>query len=203
MKKTFTVNLGNMVFSIDDDAYLVLKDYLDSIEEYFSADRDKEDIMNDIEGRISEIFSSLTNPGKQVINLKDIDHVISIMGDPREIGGNEKKSQAGYKSEYVARPRRLYRDPDDRVIGGVCGGLGAYFDIDPLIIRIIFIILFFVFFGLIIYLVLWIAVPEARSTAQKIEMRGDPVNVSNIGKFVKDEYESVKRSFRGKKRNVN
>jgi len=203
MKKTFTVNLGNMVFSIDDDAYLVLKDYLDSIEEYFSADRDKEDIMNDIEGRISEIFSSLTNPGKQVINLKDIDHVISIMGDPREIGGNEKKSQAGYKSEYVTRPRRLYRDPDDRVIGGVCGGLGAYFDIDPLIIRIIFIILFFVFFGLIIYLVLWIAVPEARSTAQKIEMRGDPVNVSNIGKFVKDEYESVKRSFRGKKRNVN
>lgn len=203
MKKTFTVNLGNMVFSIDDDAYLVLKDYLDSIEEYFSADRDKEDIMNDIEGRISEIFSSLTNPGKQVINIKDIDHVISIMGDPREIGGNEKKSQAGYKSEYVTRPRRLYRDPDDRVIGGVCGGLGAYFDIDPLIIRIIFIILFFVFFGLIIYLVLWIAVPEARSTAQKIEMRGDPVNVSNIGKFVKDEYESVKRSFRGKKRNVN
>jgi len=203
MKKTFTVNLGNMVFSIDDDAYLVLKDYLDSIEEYFSADRDKEDIMNDIEGRLSEIFSSLTNPGKQVINLKDIDHVISIMGDPREIGGNEKKSQAGYKSEYVTRPRRLYRDPDDRVIGGVCGGLGAYFDIDPLIIRIIFIILFFVFFGLIIYLVLWIAVPEARSTAQKIEMRGDPVNVSNIGKFVKDEYESVKRSFRGKKRNVN
>jgi phage shock protein PspC (stress-responsive transcriptional regulator) len=203
MKKTFTVNLGNMVFSIDDDAYLVLKDYLDSIEEYFSADRDKEDIMNDIEGRISEIFSSLTNPGKQVINLKDIDHVISIMGDPREIGGNEKKSQAGYKSEYATRPRRLYRDPDDRVIGGVCGGLGAYFDIDPLIIRIIFIILFFVFFGLIIYLVLWIAVPEARSTAQKIEMRGDPVNVSNIGKFVKDEYESVKRSFRGKKKNVN
>ncbi|MBN2073806.1 MAG: PspC domain-containing protein [Actinobacteria bacterium] len=201
MKKTFTVNLGNMVFSIDDDAYLVLKDYLDSIEEYFSADKDKEDIMNDIEGRISEILSSLTNPGKQVINIKDIDHVISIMGDPLEIGGSEKKAQTSYRSEYRSRPGRLYRDPDDRVIGGVCSGLGAYFDIDPLIIRIIFIILFFVFFGFIIYLVLWIAVPEARTTSQKIEMRGDPVNVSNIGKFVKDEYESVKRSFRGKKKN--
>lgn len=203
MKKTFTVNLGNMVYNIDDDAYQVLKAYLDNIEEYFSADRDRDDIMNDIEGRISELFAPLINAGKQVLNVTDVENVIGIMGDPREIGGSEKKAQSEYRTGYRSRPRRLYRDPDDRVIGGVCGGLGAYFDIDPLIMRIIFVILFFVFFGLIIYLVLWIAVPEARTTAQKIEMRGDPVNVSNIGKFVKDEYESVKRSFRGKKRNVN
>ncbi len=202
MKKTFSVNLGNMVYSIDDDAYLVLKDYLDSIEAYFAGDKDREDIMNDIEGRISELFSSMLNPGKQVLSVKDVEQVINIMGDPREISGSETKKPPYYKREYRSRPRRLYRDPDDRVIGGVCGGLGAYFDIDPLIMRIIFIILFFVFFGLIIYIVLWIAVPEARTTIQKLEMRGDPVNVSNIGKFVKDEYESVKRSFRGSRKNT-
>ena len=203
MKKTFSVNLGNMVYSIDDDAYLVLKDYLDSIEVYFAGDKDREDIMNDIEGRISELFSSMLNQGKQVLSVKDVEQVINIMGDPREISGNETKKASYYRREYSSRPRRLYRDPDDRVIGGVCGGLGAYFNIDPLIMRIIFIILFFVFFGLIIYIVLWIVVPEARTTIQKLEMRGDPVNVSNIGKFVKDEYESVKRSFRGSRKNTN
>jgi phage shock protein PspC (stress-responsive transcriptional regulator) len=201
MKKTFTVNLGNMVYSIDDDAYALLKEYLDNIEEYFAGDKDLEDIMNDIEGRISELFSSLLNSGKQVISMKDVEQVINTMGDPREISGNEKKESAYYKREYRSRPKRLYRDPDDRVIGGVCGGLGAYFDLDPLIFRILFVILFFVFFGVLIYIVLWIAVPEARTTIQRLEMRGDPVNVSNIGKFVKDEYESVKNSFRGKKRN--
>jgi len=202
MKKTFTVNLGSMVYSIDDDAYLVLKDYLDSIEEYFAGDKDREDIMNDIEGRISELFASVLNPGKQVISLRDVEHVINVMGDPREISGAEKKATSWQKRGYRSRPRRLYRDPDDRVIGGVCGGLGAYFDIDPLIMRIIFVILFFVFFGVIIYLILWLVVPEARTTIQKLEMRGDPVNVSNIGRFVKDEYESVKKSFRGKRKNI-
>ena len=196
MKKTFSVNLGNMVYNIDEDAYVRLKDYLDSIEAYFADDKDCEDIMNDIEGRISELFSEQSLSGKYVITLKDVEKVIAVMGDPREISGEENKHKKSRRETYYTRPRRLYRDPDDRIIGGVSGGLGAYFGIDPLVIRVLFVI-----FGLLVYLILWIVVPEAKTTAQKLEMRGDPVTASNIGNFVRDEFESVKKTFRRKKRN--
>jgi len=198
MKKTFSVNLGNMVYNIDEDAYLLLKEYLDRIEAYFSDEKDREDIMNDIEGRISELFSENLGIGKQVVTLKDVEKVIEIMGDPQEISGAEESHEKTYSRTYYTRPRRLYRDPDDRIIGGVSSGLGAYLGIDPVIVRILFVIFFFIGFGLLVYIILWIVVPEARTTAQKLEMRGDPVNVSNIGKFVKDEFESVKKSFRRK-----
>lgn len=198
MKKTFSVNLGNMVYNIDEDAYLMLKEYLDRIETYFAEDKDREDIMNDIEGRISELFSENLGISKQVVTLKDVKKVIEIMGDPQEIIGTEEPQKKTSSGQYQSRPRRLYRDPDDRIIGGVSGGLGAYLGIDPVIIRILFVIFFFVGFGLLIYIIMWIVVPEARTTAQKLEMRGDQVNVSNIGKFVKDEFESVKKSFRRK-----
>lgn len=198
MKKTFSVNLGNMVYNIDDDAYMLLKEYLDRIEVYFSDEKDCEDIMNDIEGRISELLSENLGITKQVVTLKDVEKVIEIMGDPEEISGTEEAHEKTDSRTYYTRPRRLYRDPDDRVFGGVSSGLGAYLGIDPVIVRILFVVLFFVAFGLLLYIILWIVVPEARTTAQKLEMRGDPVNVSNIGKFVKDEFESVKKSFRRK-----
>ncbi|MBN2481366.1 MAG: PspC domain-containing protein [Bacteroidales bacterium] len=199
MKKTFSVNLGNMVYNIDEDAYMLLKEYLERIEVYFSDEKDREDIMDDIEGRISELFSENLGTGKQVITFKDVEKVIAIMGDPQEIsGGVENNHKKVFTEDFYKRPRRLYRDPDNRIIGGVSGGLGAYLNIDPVVIRILFVIFFFIGFGLLIYIVMWIVVPEARTTAQKLEMRGDPVNVSNIGKFVKDEFESVKNSFRRK-----
>jgi phage shock protein PspC (stress-responsive transcriptional regulator) len=197
MKKTFTVNLGNRVYSIDEDAYLTLKEYLDRIEGYFFDQKEREDILNDIEMRISELFSEKLNPSGQVITLRDVEEVIKVMGDPREISGSDEHSGASY--ERSSRPRRMYRDPDDRVIGGVCSGLGAYLGLDPVIVRILFILFLIFGIGFLVYLILWIVVPEARTTAQKLEMRGDTVNASNIGRFVKDEFESVKRSFRRNK----
>ena len=93
--------------------------------------------------------------------------------------------------------KRLYRDPDNRVLGGVCGGLGAYFNNDPLLFRILFIIIFFgMGSGLIIYLILWIAIPEARTTAQKLEMRGEPITIENIKKAVREEFENVKKNMK-------
>jgi phage shock protein PspC (stress-responsive transcriptional regulator) len=204
MKKTFSVNLGNRVFNIDEDGYIRLKEYLDRIEGYFSDLKEREDIISDIEMRLSELFSERLGAMKQVITLRDVEEIIGIMGDPREIAGENGKSDQestfeGYERGY--RQRRLYRDPDNRVIGGVCGGLGAYLDIDPVIIRVIVVVLMVTFgIGLLLYIIMWIVVPEARTTAQKLEMRGDTVNASNIGKFVKDEFESVKKSFRGKKK---
>lgn len=200
MKKTFSVNLGNRVYNIDDDAYLRLKDYLDNIESYFSDEKEREDIIDDIELRLSELFSERLNVNRQVITLTDVDDAIKIMGDPREIGGEKGKSEPVYTAYTGRTRRRLFRDPDNRVLGGVCGGLGAFLDIDPVILRVILVILFFFFgAGLLVYLIMWIVVPEARTTAQKLEMRGDHVNASNIGNFVREEFDSVKKSFRRKR----
>ena len=201
MKKTFSVNLGNRVYNIDDDAYIRLKEYLDNIESYFSDEKEREDIINDIEMRLSELFSERLSSNRQVVTISDVEDAIRIMGDPREIGGEKGKTEPNYRHyERTSGRRRLYRDPDNRVLGGVCGGLGAFLDVDPIILRVILVILFFFFgVGLLVYLIMWIVVPEAKTTAQKLEMRGDSVNASNIGNFFKEEFDSVKKSFRGKK----
>jgi phage shock protein PspC (stress-responsive transcriptional regulator) len=199
MKKTLTINLANQVFHIDEDAYFRLKEYLDRIESHFSNKEERKDIISDIENRISELFGERTSAEKQVITLQDIEEIIRIMGDPAEIGGSSETETD--QETTTTRPKRLYRDPDNRVLGGVCGGIGMYFKIDPIIVRVIFLIVFLGFgIGLLIYIILWIVVPEALTTAQKLEMRGDPVNASNIGKFMRDEYENVKSSFKRRKK---
>jgi phage shock protein PspC (stress-responsive transcriptional regulator) len=199
MKKTLTVNLANQVFHIDEDAYLQLKEYLDRIESHFSNSEERKDIMSDIETRIAELFSERITPDKEVITLQDIEQVTAIMGDPVEIGGSAEAGPETFMPS--SKPKRLYRDPDNRVLGGVCGGIGIYLGIDPIIIRIIFLLVFFGFgIGLLIYIIMWIVVPEAVTTAQKLEMRGDSVNASNIGKFMRDEFESVKKNFHGKRK---
>lgn len=198
MKKTFQVNLGNRVYSIDEDAYLKLKAYLDRIEGYFSDQREREDILSDIEIRISELFTERLIPGKQVITLVDVTDVTRIMGDPRVISGAGEAPQPEVES-YLG-PRRIFRDPDDRVFGGVCSGLAHYFGIDRVIVRLLFVLFLIFGIGLLVYIILWIVTPEAMTTSQKLEMRGDPVNASNIGNFFREEFESVKKSFsRGKK----
>jgi phage shock protein PspC (stress-responsive transcriptional regulator) len=194
MKKTVSVNLGNRVYNIDDDAFVRLKEYLDRIESYFSDEKEREDIINDIELRISELLTERMKPEKQIITLQDVDEVIRIMGDPHEISGSEEQSHHA-SGEKRTGPRRIYRNPDDRMLGGVCGGLGAYLGIDPVIVRILFVLFLIFGIGFLVYIILWIVIPEAKTTAQKLEMRGDTVNASNIGNFFKEEFESVKKSF--------
>lgn len=198
MKKTLTVNLAGMVYNIDEDAYNKLRTYLENIELHFSDEKEIADIMNDIETRISELLAEKITPQKQVVTIADIEGIIKTMGEPHEFGDPDKEEKRRtYRGSYE---KRVYRDPDNRVLGGVCGGLGAYMGIDSVIIRIIFVVVFFLFgAGLLIYLILWIIIPEAKTTAQKLEMRGEPVNVSNIGNFVKEEFENVKNSFKGRK----
>lgn len=197
MKKTITVNLNGVVFNIDDDAFIYLENYLKSVGSHFSSQEGATEIMNDIEGRIAELLIEKTGYQKRVVTIADIEEVIKIMGNPGDFTDDREKSSAYEKrTTYTYKRKRVYRDPDNRVLGGVCGGLGAYMDIDPIVFRILFVVIFFGFgAGLLIYLVLWIIIPEARTTAQKLEMRGDAVNASNIGNFIRDEFKSVKRSF--------
>jgi phage shock protein PspC (stress-responsive transcriptional regulator) len=198
MKKTLTINLAGMVFHIDDDAFETLKNYLDRVKSELRSVDGGNEIYEDVEARISELFAEKLTNNKQVITQKEVDDIIRTMGQPGDISGNSESSR--YESEtYKKRYRRMYRDPDNCIIGGVCGGLAAYWRVDPTIVRIIFILLaIFGMAGVIIYLILWVVLPEAHTVAQKLEMRGESVNLSSIGDFFREEFNNVKNSFKKK-----
>jgi len=192
MKVTVNINLGGYAFNIDEDAYERLRQYMKSLEKEFSVESSASEIMSDIEGRIAELFKMRLNNFKQVITMKDVEEVMAILGSPELISGTGTSGEPPPRSQ-----RRIYRDPDRRVFGGVCAGISAYLDWDPLIMRIIFAILVLPGgFGLALYLILWIVLPEAKTTAQKLEMRGDPVTVGNIRDSVKQEFETVKKKMK-------
>ncbi len=197
MKKTFTINISGTVFHIEEDAYEVLQKYLINLKNHFGSDDEGKEIIADIEARIAEIFSSKVDEDKKVITIEWVNEVIETMGTPEDFAEEEGEDEPSIASE-AKRKRRLYRDPDHRVLGGVCGGLGAYFNMDPVILRIIFAVLFFVTSGaaLLAYLILWIAVPKAVNTAQRLEMRGQEATVKNIEKSIKEEVKEVKESYK-------
>ncbi len=200
MKKTITINLGGVVFSIDEDAYELLKEYLDKLEGHFSDEGERQDIMSDIESRIAELFSDGQNSGNRPVTLKDVEKVIEIMGEPVDIADSAENSSDGQSqssSSAGRRNRRIYRDTDNRVLGGVCSGMAAYWSIDVIWIRVIFVILaIMALSGFLVYLLLWLVIPPAVTTAQKLEMRGEPVNISNIGRAVKDEFNNVRKNLK-------
>ena len=191
MKVTVNINLGGYAFHVDDDAYERLRQYMKNLEKEFSGESSSAEIMSDIEGRIAELFRMRLNSYKQVITMKDVEEVMSILGSPEAISGGDTTEEVPPRAQ-----RRIYRDPDGRIFGGVCSGLAAYFTWDPLIMRILFVALIIAGgFGIALYLVLWIVLPEAKTTAQKLEMRGDPVTIENIKDSVKREFETVKKKM--------
>lgn len=191
MKITLSVNLGGLSFNIDEDAYEELRRYLKSLENHLAQEESASEIMNDIEARIAELFRARLSAYKQVITVEDVRGVISVLGKPEDFTGGEESRGTGrtFSSGY----HRMYRDPDNRILGGVCAGMGAYWRLEPWILRIIFIALLFAGgFGLLVYIILWIVLPEAKTTAQKIEMRGDPVDIHSITEAVKREFNRVR-----------
>ena len=195
MKKTFTIHLSGSVFHIEDDAYEVLQKYMVSLKNYFGNNEEGKEILADIEFRIAEIFSGKINEEKKVITLDWVNEVIETMGTPETFSEEEDTGEAF--GEKTKRKRRLYRDPEQQVIAGVCGGLAAYFNMDPVVVRLIMVLLFLVTtgVGLLVYLILWMVVPKAVNAAQRLEMRGEEVTVKNIEKFIKEEVDSVKESY--------
>lgn len=198
MKKTFTINISGIIFHIDEDAFEKLNVYLETIKSYFTNSEGRDEIIADIEARIAEMLQQKITEQKQVITIDDINEVISVMGKPEQIGGQAAEEK---KKEQESKPhKRLYRDPDNKVLGGVCGGIGAYFNIDPVWIRIAFVVALFLFgSGPLLYLILWVIIPEARNTAEKLEMKGEPVNVSNIEKTIREEIEGLKKRLKNLK----
>lgn len=182
MKITENINLAGLIFTIDQDALLKLQNYLNSIERYFGAKEEREEILADIEGRIAELFQTQLNKSKEVISIIEVDQVIEILGMPEEFMG-----EAGVEDEKIytgtQKAHKMYRDPDNRILGGVCTGLGAYFNIDPVILRVLFVIFaFFAMGGAVVYLALWIILPPAVSVANKFEMKGYSVKDTSYNK---------------------
>lgn len=195
MNKTTSINLGGFFFHIDEDAYQKLTRYFDAVKRSLSIEG-RDEIINDIESRIAELFQERIKTETQVIRIKEIDEVIAIMGQPEDymIDNEETNYSSGTKSNFSnTKTRRLYRDRDNAIFGGVASGFSHYFNIDPLWIRILFIISPFISFGtsLVIYLILWILIPEALTTSQKLEMKGEPINISNIEKKVKEGIDDI------------
>ncbi len=209
MKETVKINLNQRLFDLDADAYERLRNYLDSLSGYLKASAESADeVLQDIEQRIAEILEEKFRKDKQVVTLQDIEEVIKMMGtiddfaresdlndDGEGATGNSKKS-ASYE-DYSKEHRKLYRDVENNILGGVCSGIAAYFNVDSVWIRLAFVVLFFInLVGLIIYLILWVVVPPAATTAQRLQMRGRPVTVENIQESVKSEFYKVKDNFR-------
>ena len=185
MKKTLTVNLNNIVFHIDDDAYEMLQTYLHEIADHFEADEEKAEIMNDIEARIAELFTEKLQKSKNVVNLLDVQEIIEVMGKPSQYTGEdeeEDKTPKAPKSEKKQQSRRFYRDPENAILGGVGGGLAAYFGLDVTIVRVILAFLVIVSSGTFIpiYIIMWFVAPVAVTASQRLEMQGEDVNIDSI-----------------------
>lgn len=199
MNKTININLGGIFFHIDEQAYTALRTYLDRISRSLSEDsQGKEEIINDIEMRISEILSERIKDSRQVVSLNDIEDIIEIMGKPEdyEIESDYTADTPQYSGRRTSN-RKLYRDADDSFMGGVCSGLGHYFGIEAIWLRLLFLVLFFgLGTGLVLYFILWILLPQANTTAEKLEMEGSRVDINNIEKRVRQEYNDLEQRVR-------
>ena len=189
MKKTNTINLGGIIFHVDEDAFTKLQNYLNAIRSYFPKSEGQEEIIADIESRIAEIFQEKKI---SIITIVQVDDVIAIMGKPEDYGDGEHDEKITKPHEKNQRIRKIFRHPDDKILGGVCGGLGAYFNVDPVLFRLGFLLTMFIGgFGFFVYLILWVIAPLADRASDHLEMHGEPVTAGTIGRAVASKIEDT------------
>ena len=199
MNKTVNINLGGMFFHIDEDAFQKLTRYFDAIKRSLSNSSGHDEIIKDIEMRVSELLNEKQKSDKHVVGLKDVDEVIAVMGQPEDyIIEDDKTNQQSYRRSTTTSTKKLYRDRDKGMVGGVSSGLGYYFGIDAVWFRLFFVLLVLAGFGagFLAYIILWIVTPEASTTSEKLEMTGEPVTISNIEKKVREEFENVSEKIK-------
>jgi phage shock protein PspC (stress-responsive transcriptional regulator) len=210
MNKVFNINLGGYTFTIDEDAYYHLKQYLEAIDSHFKNSEGFEDITTDIEIRLSELFQEKLK-GRQIVNIKDVSEAINIMGTPEDFGatsdysgvpeddmaieGQKENTYSKAKKDWSKHKfgKRLYRNSDETIVGGVASGISAYLGMeDPIWVRLLMAIT--IIFGgvsFVFYIILWAILPEAKTPKQKLEMRGERIDVNNIAKTVEEEVKNV------------
>lgn len=206
MNKTININLGGYFFHIDETAYKKLKRYLDAIAKSLSDDPEgKNEIIADIEARICELLSEKITETRQVVNELDIHNIIKIMGEPEDYSDHDENFQETKSKSNNGKNnfKKLFRDRENRFISGVSSGIAHYLDLDVVWIRIAFILLtVFSGMGLIAYIVFWIVTPEAKTTAEKLQMEGERVTIDNIEKKIREEFSSIKETIEDGANNV-
>jgi phage shock protein PspC (stress-responsive transcriptional regulator) len=197
MEKTIIINIGNTIIHIEESAYELLKAYLNEVKQYFANHADDLEIVTDIENRIAELLSEqLEEQKKQVVDSANVNSVIAQMGrvqdfDTAEEGEEEPVIDNTYQHQYAEK--KLYRDMDDRVVAGVCAGIAHYVNADPKWIRVATVLTFFLGgSGILVYALLWIIMPKAKSRIERMEMKGEPANLQGFQKNLDEELQAVK-----------
>lgn len=206
MKRTTTINLAGMVYHIEEDAFQILQQYINDIKRVFSSQEGVDEMVYDIEVRIAELFQERLNKSKEVITSTDVEQIVEIMGSPNQYDEDydgESKENHSYRESNYESAKRLYRDPDEGMLGGVSAGLAHYLGIDPVLIRVFWILMVLLGgSGVLIYIIAWVAIPEAKTTAQKLQMRGQSPNLDNIKDFAESVTKEAKSGFQRAKRSV-
>jgi len=195
MNKTIIININGIVFHIEEDAYEILKNYMTDVKRHFMNSADSLEITTDIENRIAEMFSEiLLRENKQVIVEQDVNEVTGQMGSVSDFENADDTKSAPYT--YDTEGRRLFRDPDDHLVAGVCAGIANYFDIDAVWVRLAFALFLPVAgTGFLLYIILWIVVPKAVTRADRMAMKGEKQNLQGFKKNLEDELSSVRQNF--------
>jgi len=195
MNKTVNINLAGTFFHIDEGAFGKLQRYLAAIKKSLSDPQGTDEIIKDIEARIAELFTEKLENSTQVVTVKELDEVIAVMGQPEDYMVDEEIFEDAPKRSRRSRSshKQLFRDVDNKVVAGVSSGLGYYLGIDTVWVRLFWVLLCIFSSGIfiLIYILLWIIVPAAVSTSEKLKMQGDAINISNIEKKFKEGYETV------------
>ncbi len=213
MQRIIQINIAGRIIPIEENAYQILKDYINSLERQFLREDGQEEIIQDIENRIAELFNIRLQSGAPAIDKTDVQKVIETLGSASDLhdGTSSSKSntQQGAGSSYQTgqqqyqqwqqyqqnKGRRLYRNPYDKILGGVCSGLAAYFDVDPAVVRLIFALLAFgMGVGFLAYIIAWIVVPVARTPEELNNMTGGtPMDFHTMTKNMGDELQDLKK----------
>tara|TARA_B100000795_G_scaffold184614_1_gene140117 strand:+ start:10444 stop:12111 length:1668 start_codon:yes stop_codon:yes gene_type:complete len=203
MKKTVNINLAGTFFHIDEDAFGKLSRYLDAIKKSISDPIGGDEIIRDIEARIAELFSEKLERNTQVVSIKELDVIITIMGQPEdyimdENSFEEEASKSDVSKNKPSNHKQLFRDIDNKFVAGVCSGLGHYLGLDAVWVRLFWILLtgFTSGFGVFAYILFWILVRAAETTSEKLKMTGEAINISNIEKKFNEGYQTVSESIK-------
>ena len=203
MNKIITINLGGIAIDIEEDAYELLRGYLLNVKNHFKGTENGAEIVDDIESRIAEMLFDKLKDKKVSINVADVESVAGVMGQPSDFE-EEEETPNHTQSESGRKVRRLFRDPDEAILGGVIAGLAKYLGIEVTILRIIWII--FVLIGgsgAAVYIILWAIIPKAITAAEKLQMTGAVPNIENITNSIRDEagqaFNSLKKKTNSKK----
>lgn len=198
MDNTIKISLGGFSYSLTEVAFTLLKNYLDELSDRLGSSPESKETLENIEERIAELFSEKAG-NSSIVDEGIVREVIDQLGSPQDITGEGHNRSTGY-SEQPRVTKRLYRNPKESIIGGVCSGMATYFGVDPIIIRLLFILLLFVKgLGLLLYVVFWIATPIARTPKQKLEMEGEPITVENLEKRISKEFKQFENNISNEK----